>query len=65
MDAKDLTAELSLLLNEMEGEQGDRHEIYLRIRQMAGSLRAMGMPVPDDIARLERTLEEEFAAEKE
>lgn len=65
MDAKDLTAELSLLLNEMEGEQGDRHEIYLRIRQMAASLRAMGMPVPDDIARLERTLEEEFAAEKE
>lgn len=65
MDAKDLTAELSLLLNEMEGEQGDRHEIYQKIRQMAGSLRAMGMPVPDDIVRLEQTLEEEFAADRE
>ena len=34
MDSKDLAAEVSLLLDQMEGEQGDRHEIYLRVRQL-------------------------------
>ena len=64
MDAKDLQAELSILLDEMEGEQGDRHEIYLRVRQLIGTLEATGMPPPEDLVRLERALEEEFAADK-
>lgn len=58
MDSKDLAAEMSLLLDEMEGEQGDRHEIYLRVRQLLSNLRAVGMPAPDDLLRLERELEE-------
>jgi hypothetical protein len=65
MDRKDLEAELSLLIDEMEGDQGDRHEIYLRIRQMIKSMEATGMPAPDDLVRMERELEKEFAADKE
>lgn len=64
MDRRDLEAEISLLIDEMEGEQGDRHEIYLRVRQMLKNLEAMGMPVPDDLVRFERELEKEFAADK-
>lgn len=63
MDSKDLEAEMSLLLDEMEGEQGDRHEIYLRVRQLLSNLRAVGMPAPDDLLRLERELEASFKEE--
>ena len=60
-----LKAELSLLIDQMEGDQGDRHEIYLRIREKLNELGAMGMPLPDDLVRLEGALEAEFAADKE
>jgi len=63
MDAKDLQAEVSILLDEMEGEQGDRHEVYLRVRQLLSNLRAVGMPAPDDLVRLEAELEKSFKSE--
>ena len=60
MDTKDLEAEISLLLDAMEGDQGDPHEIYLRVRQLISNLEAVGMPAPDDLQRLARELEESF-----
>ena len=63
MSFENLTAELSLLVDEIEGDQGDRHEIYLRIREKLGELKAMGMPLPKDFVRLERNLEAEFDAD--
>ena len=63
MSFENLTAELSLLVDEIEGDQGDRHEIYLRIREKLGELKAMGMPLPEDLVRLERNLEAEFDAD--
>jgi hypothetical protein len=63
MDSKDLAAEVSILLDEMEGEQGDRHEIYLRVRQLLANLQAVGMPAPEDLLRLARELEESFKDE--
>ncbi len=61
MAFEDLKAELGLLLTQMEGEQGDRHEIYLRIRQMLDTMKAEGLPLPEDLVTLERRLEEEFS----
>jgi hypothetical protein len=63
MDSKDLQAEISLLLDEMEGEQGDRHEIYLRVRQLLSNLQATGMPAPEDLVRLAADLEQSFKDE--
>jgi len=60
MDTKDLQAEMSILLDEMEGDQGDSHEIYLRVRQLIKNMEAVGMPAPEDLLRLERELEEQF-----
>lgn len=65
MSFENITAELSLLVDEMEGDQGDRHEIYLRIREKLNELKAMGMPLPEDLLRLEHALEAEFAADLE
>jgi hypothetical protein len=55
-----IKAELSLLLSQMEEAPEDRHEIAFQIHEKLAELRAMGMPVPEDLARLEKELEEEF-----
>ena len=60
----DLKAEVALLLTQMEDQPEDRHELYLQIREKLNEMRAFGMPLPDDLVRLERNLEAEFAAEK-
>lgn len=61
----ELAAAASLLIDQMEGEQGDRHEIWLRLQTTLRQIRATGMPVPDDLSRMERLLEEEFGRDAE
>ncbi len=63
MDEKDFEAALSLLVDEMEGDLGDRHEILMRLRQTLDTMRAEGLPVPDDLAKMEQALAAEFEAE--
>jgi hypothetical protein len=63
MDTEEWQAALSLLLQDAEGELGDRHEIHERVRQTLDGMRAVGMPLPDDLVRLEQALEAEFAEE--
>ncbi len=64
MAFEDLKAEIALLLNQMENQPEDRHELYLQVREKLNEMRAFGMPVPEDLVRLEEELEAEFAAEK-
>lgn len=64
MAFEDLKAELALLLNQMENQPEDRHELYLQIREKLNEMRAFGMPLPDDLVRLEKELEAEFRSEK-
>jgi hypothetical protein len=64
MAFEDLKAELSLLLNQMENQPEDRHELYLQVREKLNEMRAFGMPLPDDLVRMEKDLEKEFAADK-
>ena len=60
---QELGAAVALLIEEMEGDQGDAHEIYLRLRQLLDQMRATGMPLPDDLVKLEKDLSAEFSAE--
>ena len=64
MAFEDLKAELALLLNQMENQPEDRHELYRQIREKLNEMRAFGMPLPDDLVRLERELEAQFRAEE-
>ena len=64
MAFEDKEAELGLLLTRMQNEPEDRHELYLQIMQKLNELKAYGMPLPDDLVRLEKRLEAEFAADK-
>jgi hypothetical protein len=62
MAFEDLEAELALLLSQMENQPEDPHELYLQIREKLNEMRAFGMPLPDDLVRLEKQLEAQFAA---
>lgn len=57
-----IAAELSLLLQEVEKAPANRHELYLQIHEKLKELRALGLPVPDDLAALEARLEAEFGS---
>lgn len=65
MAFEDLQAELALLITQMENQPEDRHELYLQVREKLNEMRAFGMPVPEDLVRLEEELEAEFAAEQQ
>jgi len=64
MAFENLKAEIGLLLAELRDAPEDRHELYLRIKQMLNELKAYGMPLPSDLVELERRLEAEFAADQ-
>lgn len=59
MDRQQLEAALSLLVEQMEGEVEDRHEIHQRLMHILGAMRATGMPLPDNLVRLEREIEDD------
>ena len=56
----DYNAELARLMTEAQGDQGDAHEIHMRLKQTIATMRAEGMPVPQDFKDLEAQLDAEF-----
>lgn len=64
MAFEELKAEIGLLLTEMQNEPEDRHELYFQIMERLNRMKAFGMPLPEDLVRLEAALEAEFAADK-
>ena len=60
----DLKAELALLINQMENQPEDPHELYLQIREKLNEMRAFGMPLPEDLVGFEKELEAQFAETK-
>ena len=64
MAFEDLKAELALLINQMENQPQDPHELYLRIFEKLNEFKALGLPLPDDLVRVEKELETYFAAQE-
>lgn len=60
LDKQQLVAAALALSEELAHAPNDAHEIQLRLRQMIDQLRATGMPIPDELARLESQLDSEF-----
>lgn len=63
MAFEDLQAEIALLLQQMEHQPEDKHELHLQLREKLNEMRAFGMPVPEDLEKLLESLEAEFKAE--
>ena len=64
MAFEDVKAELGILMTRMQNEPQDKHELYLQLMEKLNELNAYGMPLPQDLVRLEKALGAEFAAEK-
>ncbi len=56
MDAKELIAAINLLVEQMDHEADDLHEVHLKLRQQLDRLKATGLPLPADLVELERSL---------
>jgi hypothetical protein len=60
MALEELKAQISLLFEEMVNQPEDEHEVLEQLREKFNELRAMGMPLPDDLVALEKQLAERF-----
>lgn len=59
MAFEQLKAGIYLILEEIEKRPEDRHILQEELREKIAELRAQGLPVPDDILRLEQELEDD------
>lgn len=62
MALEEIKAQISLLLEQMVNQPEDVHEVHENLREKLNELRAMGMPLPDDLVELEKRLEADFPA---
>ena len=60
MALEEIKARISLLVEEMVNQPEDEHEVLEQLRERLNELRAMGMPLPDDLVALEKQLDERF-----
>jgi hypothetical protein len=63
MALEEIKARISLLLEQMVNQPEDNHETQEQLREKLRELRAMGLPLPDDLVELEKRLDEEFSGD--
>ncbi|WP_095590063.1 hypothetical protein [Actibacterium ureilyticum] len=61
MAFEDLKAGIALLLQEIEKRPEDRHVLQEELREKIAEMRGLGLPVPDDLLRLEEQLDQNDA----
>ncbi|TCP38043.1 hypothetical protein [Rhodovulum marinum] len=59
MAFEQLKAGIYLILEEIEKRPDDRHILQEELREKIAELRGLGLPVPEDILRLEQRLEDD------
>jgi hypothetical protein len=62
MALEELKAQIAMLVARLEEDPKDAHELYELVREKLEQMKAMGLPLPADLVRLEENLEREFAA---
>lgn len=55
---EDIKARIALLLEQMVEQPHDAHELQEQLREELAEMKAMGMPLPQDLVDLEKRLEE-------
>ena len=63
MTFEELETEIAILMQQMEDQPANTHELYLIVREKLNEMRAFGMPMPADLLELEKTLEQQFEKE--
>lgn len=59
MAFEQLKAGIALILEEIEKRPEDRHILQEELREKIAEMRGLGLPVPEDILRLEEQLEDD------
>ena len=62
MALDELKAQIGYLLTSLEDNPEDTHELHELIRQKLAQIKAMGLPLPQDLVDLEARLEKDFGA---
>ena len=65
MALESFKAQIGLLLEEMVNQPEDEHEIQEQLREKLREMRAMGLPLPDDLVKLEKRLDDDLDVEEE
>ena len=56
-----LKAQAYMILNDISAQPEDRHVLQERLRETLSELSALGLPLPEDLVRLEAELEDSSA----
>ena len=59
-----IKSQIETLLEQMENQPEDKHELYLQLHEKLNEWRSTGQPIPKDLLELEQALEAEFAEEQ-
>jgi predicted nucleic acid-binding Zn-ribbon protein len=62
MALEEFKAQISLLLEEMVNQPEDVREVQEQLREKLREMRAMGLPLPDDLVELESRLDSDLDA---
>lgn len=57
MPFENLKVAIAMLMEQMANQPEDMHEIQESLREKLSELKALGLPLPDDLVALERRLE--------
>jgi len=60
MALEELQAQISLLVNQINNQPEDVHELYELLHQKLNELRSTGQPLPKDLIELEKRMQEQF-----
>ena len=63
MAFENLRAQIDMLLEDAQDRPDSLYAIYQKVMQEINELRALGMPLPEDLVDLENALEEKFAGD--
>lgn len=62
MAFEDLRVQIAMIMDQIADNPGDRHQMQEGLREKLAEMRAMGLPLPEDLVALERYLEEDLEA---
>ena len=60
MALEELQAQINLLVNQINNQPEDVHELYELLHQKLNELRSTGQPLPKDLIELEKRMLTEF-----
>ena len=56
MDTTEMIAAINLLVQQLDHDADDLHEVQFKLQQLLSQLKATGMQLPEDLVELKRVL---------